>query len=374
MATIAKVTAFITRQSAHGPELCVFEHPTDGVQLPAGTLPPGENARAGALREGFEETGLDGLQFQSELDVLPACAPGEAIVARPITLGAHRVSAGALARVLEQGADHALIQVDGASGIVKSDALAFDAMRHLVHLTLDAEAADQWFVVTPDGGGHCWRCHWRSLDDIDALHHRQQPWLAAARDQLRQAKHPPARRRLVVDSEVDSDLTIELFWAAPWSQSSAHITWLDPHQAPADADIERVEAIPLTDAADVIAVAGGTDKPYWVPPGGHREIGERLEDTLRREVREEASADVRASKLLGIQRCRHLNGSRAGQLTFEAIYWARVDLKDFVPNVETHARRLLPLSSAYKLGLWHNPLTQRALDKVVDIEAQLRKR
>jgi len=127
----------------------------------------------------------------------------------------------------------------------------------------------------------------------------------------------------------------------------------------------------VADSREVVAVAGGADEHYWVPPGGHRETGECLEDTLRRELREEASADVRASQLLGFQRCRHLNGSRAGQLTVEAIFWARVALRPFVPNVETHARRLMSLSDAYQLGLWNNPLTHRALDRVADIEARL---
>jgi len=66
---------------------CVFEHPTAGIQLPAGTLLPGEDSLTGALREAFEETGLDGLKFESELGVLPARGPGQAIVARPIMLG-----------------------------------------------------------------------------------------------------------------------------------------------------------------------------------------------------------------------------------------------------------------------------------------------
>ena len=36
------------------------------MQLPAGTLEPGEDVYAGARREAFEETGLDDLRFRFE--------------------------------------------------------------------------------------------------------------------------------------------------------------------------------------------------------------------------------------------------------------------------------------------------------------------
>ena len=39
---VAKVTAVITRLGPAGPEVCVFDHPGAGTQLPAGTLLPGE--------------------------------------------------------------------------------------------------------------------------------------------------------------------------------------------------------------------------------------------------------------------------------------------------------------------------------------------
>lgn len=55
-----KVFAYIT----HGTRLLVFSHPQApeaGIQVPAGTLRPGEAPAAGALREAFEETGLPNL-------------------------------------------------------------------------------------------------------------------------------------------------------------------------------------------------------------------------------------------------------------------------------------------------------------------------
>ncbi len=58
--TITKVTAFVTRpgKSPGDHELLVFRHPDAGIQLPAGSVEPGEEPGAAALREVEEETGL----------------------------------------------------------------------------------------------------------------------------------------------------------------------------------------------------------------------------------------------------------------------------------------------------------------------------
>ena len=40
-------------------------------------------------------------------------------------------------------------------------------------------------------------------------------------------------------------------------------------------------------------------KGYWVTPGGHVEYGERVEDALRREMKEELGISVKIKRLLG---------------------------------------------------------------------------
>jgi len=58
MRTIEKALAYIT----HGNKLLVFRHvddPASGIQVPGGTIQPGENPRDAALREAQEESGLD---------------------------------------------------------------------------------------------------------------------------------------------------------------------------------------------------------------------------------------------------------------------------------------------------------------------------
>jgi 8-oxo-dGTP pyrophosphatase MutT (NUDIX family) len=60
MPVLRKVFAYIT----HGDRLLVFSHPhapEAGIQVPAGTVEPGEPVEAAVLREAWEETGLPGL-------------------------------------------------------------------------------------------------------------------------------------------------------------------------------------------------------------------------------------------------------------------------------------------------------------------------
>ena len=55
--TIEKVSAFITQERHGVKSLLVFKHPTAGIQIPAGSVEPGEDIQTTAVRETYEETG-----------------------------------------------------------------------------------------------------------------------------------------------------------------------------------------------------------------------------------------------------------------------------------------------------------------------------
>ncbi|QFU82644.1 NUDIX hydrolase [Natronorubrum aibiense] len=62
---VQKACAYITRQTG---ELLVFEGPGhDGLQIPKGTLEPGESPREALFREVIEETGLGTLSSTTHL-------------------------------------------------------------------------------------------------------------------------------------------------------------------------------------------------------------------------------------------------------------------------------------------------------------------
>ncbi|MBZ0294856.1 MAG: NUDIX domain-containing protein, partial [Anaerolineae bacterium] len=61
-----KALCYIT----HGNKLLVMIHPNEpeaGIQVPGGSIEPGEEPLVGALREASEETGLEGLEVVSLL-------------------------------------------------------------------------------------------------------------------------------------------------------------------------------------------------------------------------------------------------------------------------------------------------------------------
>ncbi|HLQ99877.1 MAG TPA: NUDIX domain-containing protein [Sphingobacterium sp.] len=53
-----KVTCFITREKLGKKEILLLQHPTAGIQFPAGTVEIDENFTQAAILEAYEETGL----------------------------------------------------------------------------------------------------------------------------------------------------------------------------------------------------------------------------------------------------------------------------------------------------------------------------
>ena len=70
MEVVEKVTAFITRERNGVKEVLLFQHPNAGIQIPAGTVDPGEAFAEAVIREGYEETGLEALQLVQYLGTI----------------------------------------------------------------------------------------------------------------------------------------------------------------------------------------------------------------------------------------------------------------------------------------------------------------
>ncbi|MDY7101835.1 MAG: NUDIX domain-containing protein [Actinomycetota bacterium] len=315
MSRTRKGTALITRRSARGIELCVFDHPRSGTQLPSGTLEPGEDPSDGALREAFEETGLADLR-----------------------LGAGGDRAGVLA------------EVDG------------DVDRHLVHLATDAPTPDEWWVRTPDGGGMCWRCRWAELDEV-RLERRQQPWLDVVRGQLVAADHPTARRAGPRPGPDGASVAIELFEAPPWSTRRLHVAWVDVEHAQPEGDaVGGVEVVAVTEDDHVVSI--GDAHGYPTRPRVARRADETVAEAARRALGELGLADrsSNGTELVGHLHRLDLTGDDVDDGAQAHRGAATIDAVVRLPVVAVGPGGLVPLD--HPPFLWGDPVSGAVLARV----------
>jgi ADP-ribose pyrophosphatase YjhB (NUDIX family) len=166
-----KVTAFVTRGLPEPRDLLVFEHPTAGLQLPAGTVEAGETPRDAVLREVKEKTGLQQIAIISALGVRRLeLADDEAYMASAALLqtmpdesstlvSASILKRGMRVRVLER--EQLFVRVTHEEGVMRDDgyvvtkrhtgwvpqhAITRHVERHFYHLIAGDETADEWYV------------------------------------------------------------------------------------------------------------------------------------------------------------------------------------------------------------------------------------
>ncbi len=196
---LPKVTAFILRPGLTGPQILAFHHPTAGLQLPAGTIDPGETPEAAVLREAEEESGLTRLRRVSKLGVEEIQAePGQGWLLRSLRpLEEPRPGAAEIAQrigrawpvtVDEQRDDYAhvtytecdlnhnppVLQWSIAGWVPQAD-LSRTQVRHYYHLEAIAQTDPTWQQRADHG--HIFRFEWLPLDPPPALIPPQDGWL-----------------------------------------------------------------------------------------------------------------------------------------------------------------------------------------------------
>jgi len=197
MAELAKVTAFVTRPSPRGRELLLFEHPYAGVQIPAGTVEPGETPRQAALRETAEETGLAEVTLLAGLGTRDAPPPeGYRFLLQDTTLYARpdptsfdwtRLPRATMVHVLRQ--EPGFTQVEYTEwdqwpdrnmvsmhilGWAPDDALTRRQQRHFFHLTPARPTPARWTVFTDH---HYFSLFWAPLDALPGIVSPQDRWI-----------------------------------------------------------------------------------------------------------------------------------------------------------------------------------------------------
>ena len=86
------------------------------------------------------------------------------------------------------------------------------------------------------------------------------------------------------------------------------------------------------------------DAVHWDLPAGRPESDETWEETLRREILEEACATVRSARLLGFVRGRCVRGQEAGLVLVRAFWLVDVVLGPWMPEHEVAHRKVVPIS------------------------------
>lgn len=202
---VEKVTAFVTRPSAFGHELLLFEHPHAGIQIPAGTAEEEETPEAAVLREVREETGLSTVAIQAYLGCEESRLPeGQWLVAEPTRVYARpdatsfdwaylrrgiRVAAGRQANGFSQITYEEPDQTPNSqyismsiTGWVPDGALAATRRRHFFHLEYLGPAEDRWSVFTDN---HLFTLFWAPMLALPEIIPPQDEWIVF----LRQGTH-----------------------------------------------------------------------------------------------------------------------------------------------------------------------------------------
>ena len=125
------------------------------------------------------------------------------------------------------------------------------------------------------------------------------------------------------------------------------VEWHAGVSAPESSRITQVSAVCFTGTGEIVLVSG--DGGSWGLPGGHPEAGESPEDALKREVREEACAEIVASEYLGYQKCTPEAG---GESDIQLRYAALINLLPFKPTHEASARRSVAPADFLKTLAW----------------------
>ena len=105
----------------------------------------------------------------------------------------------------------------------------------------------------------------------------------------------------------------------------------------------------IDEAGEIVLISN--DEQSWDFPAGRPEADEDWEQTLRREVLEEACAVVKDARLLGFTCGRRLESEVPSPVLVRSIWLAQVGLFDWNPQFEIQYRRLVPANHAIRLVL-----------------------
>lgn len=126
-------------------------------------------------------------------------------------------------------------------------------------------------------------------------------------------------------------------WMASWR----------PSPAPPDGTPHGASGICVTGDGKILL--SSPDGERWGLPGGRTEGNETWEETLRREMHEEACATVVQARLLGFSRSICVAGTQVGLVLVRSFWRAEVQLAPWKPQFEIPHRRVFAVADVWDL-------------------------
>jgi ADP-ribose pyrophosphatase YjhB (NUDIX family) len=116
------------------------------------------------------------------------------------------------------------------------------------------------------------------------------------------------------------------------------VSWHPPPEPPGGTP-HGAEGVCVTADGGIVVIS--PDGTIWDLPAGRPEPGENWEQTLRREMDEEACATVTGARMLGFTRGQCVTGPERGRVLVRSVWRADVELRPWEARFEIADRRIV---------------------------------